>query len=77
MMTLDNVKLLIVEPCSTEKCVFMGVSKGKADIVYMYEDVFKEFNIQFPFSDFECELLSLMNVAPVQLHPNSYAFLCV
>lgn len=36
--------------------------------------MFKELSIQFPLSDFECEMLSLMNVAPVQLHPNSWAF---
>lgn len=39
--------------------------------MYMYDDVFKELNIQFPFSDFECEMLSLMNATPVQLYPNS------
>lgn len=32
-------------------------------------------NVQFSFSDFEGEILSLMNVAPIQLHPNSWAFL--
>lgn len=32
-------------------------------------------NAQFSFLDFEGEILSLMNVAPIQLHPNSWAFL--
>ena len=71
MMTSDDTKLFIVEPCSIEERVSMWASKGEADFVYMYDDVFKELNIQFPFSDFECEMLSLMNATLVQLYPNS------
>lgn len=43
-MALDDTELLIVEPYSIEECVFMRVSKGEANFVYMYEDVFKELN---------------------------------
>lgn len=41
MTTLDNVELLIVEPCSTEECVFIRACKGETNFVYMYKDVFK------------------------------------
>jgi len=75
MTIFDDVELLIVEPNNVEEGIFMRVSNGEADFVYMYEDVFKEMDVQFPFLDFECEILSLMNVASVQLHPNIWAFL--
>lgn len=35
MMTLDDVELLIVEPCSAKERVFMRVSKGETDFVCM------------------------------------------
>lgn len=41
MTTLDNVELLIVEPCRTEECVFIRACKGETNFVYMYKDVFK------------------------------------
>lgn len=74
MTTLDDFKLLIVEPCNADERVFMRAVKGRGQLHIMYEDVLKKLNSQFPFTDFECEMLSLMNVAPVQLHPNSWAF---
>lgn len=45
MMTSDDTKLFIVEPCSIEERVSMWASKGEADFVYMYEDLFKELNV--------------------------------
>lgn len=53
MTNLDDAKLLIIEPCGAEEHVFMKASKGEADFVYLYEDVFKELNIQFPFLNLE------------------------
>jgi len=51
VIALDDTELLIVEPCSTEECVYTKslASKGEANFVYMYEDVLKELNIQFPY----------------------------
>jgi len=55
-------------------CFYEG-GEGRGQLHIMYEDVLKKLNSQFPFTDFECEMLSFMNVTPVQLHPNSWAFL--
>lgn len=35
----------------------------------------KDLDITLPFFDFECKFLIEMNVAPNQLHPNSWAFM--
>jgi len=36
---------------------------------------FKDFDIYFPLSKFESQMLTMMNVEPSQLHPNSWAIL--
>jgi len=41
---------------------------------YFYQTVFKCIRVRLPFSGFERELLTEINVAPAQLHPNSWAF---
>lgn len=58
------------------KAFFVKAMKGEAHFVYMCMDVFKELSVQFSLADFECEMLCLMNIAHVQLHLNSWAFLC-
>jgi len=41
---------------------------------FFYQTVFKCIGLRIPFSGFERELLTEINVAPTQLHPNSWAF---
>ena len=41
---------------------------------YFYQVVFKRIGMRLPFSRFERELLTEINVAPAQLHPNGWAF---
>jgi len=45
------------------------------DYTYVYKYMFKTYYMQLPFSNFECSMLTIMDVAPSQLHPNSWAFL--
>jgi len=45
------------------------------DFTFVYEYFFKEFDISFLLSAFECRMLMMINVALSQLHPNSSAFL--
>jgi len=42
---------------------------------FFYQVVFKRIGMCLPFSAFERELLTEINVAPAQLHPNSWAFI--
>ena len=41
---------------------------------YFYQIIFKRIGMRLPFSRFEKELLTEINVAPAQLHPNGWAF---
>ena len=41
---------------------------------FMYQTVFKCIGVCLPFTPFERELLTEINTAPTQLHPNSWAF---
>jgi len=42
---------------------------------FFYQTVFKCIRQCLPFNSFERELLTEINVAPAQLHPNSWAFI--
>jgi len=41
---------------------------------YFYQVVFKCVGVRLPFSRFERELVTEINIAPAQLYPNSWAF---
>ncbi|GAU39517.1 hypothetical protein TSUD_68810 [Trifolium subterraneum] len=41
---------------------------------YMYANVIQKLNLWFPLTIFEDTILRLLNVAPSQFHPNSWAF---
>ncbi|MED6114718.1 hypothetical protein PIB30_083157 [Stylosanthes scabra] len=42
---------------------------------YVYVGVMADLKMKFPFTKFECQVLTQMNCAPSQLHPNSWAFI--
>jgi len=49
-------------------------SNNGVPFFFFYQTVFKCIGMRLPFSAFERELLTEINVAPAQLHPNSWAF---
>jgi len=55
-------------------CVDDMSNSGKP-FFFLYQTVFKRTGLRLPFSGFERELLTEINVAPAQLHPNSWAFI--
>nr|KYP34008.1 hypothetical protein KK1_045076 [Cajanus cajan] len=48
---------------------------GLSPFFYMYRCLFKDLGVSVPFNPFECSFLSHVNVAPSQLHLNSWGFL--
>nr|KYP35655.1 hypothetical protein KK1_043296 [Cajanus cajan] len=42
---------------------------------YIYQCFFRDLGVCLPFSQFECDFLNFINMAPCQLHPNSWGFL--
>jgi len=65
----------VAKPCRARERVYMKPRADSYDFSYVYEFMFKEYSMTFPLTDFEAKMLSLMNIAPSQLHPNSWAFL--
>jgi len=61
-------------PCLSSDMVFTRLSKKECNLVYVYE-YFRDFDISFPLSAFECGLLFVLLVAPSQLHPNIWGFI--
>lgn len=66
---------VVARPCKAHERVYMKPKPDGYDFIYVYEYSFKEYDITFPLTDFEAGMLTLMNIAPSQLHPNSWAFL--
>jgi len=64
-----------VRPCNPGEPVCVDDrSNNGVPFFFFYQTVFKRIGMRFPFSGFERELLTEINVAPAQLHPNSWAF---
>jgi len=49
-------------------------SNGGKPFLFLYHAVFKRIGLHLPFTTFQRELLTEVNVAPAQLHPNGWAF---
>jgi len=64
-----------VRPCAEGKpmCIDNRATEGEP-FFFFYQTVFKHIRQRLPFTSFERELLTEVNVAPAQLHPNSWAF---
>ena len=64
-----------VRPCAEGEpvCVDDRANDGEP-FFFFYQTIFKRIRQRLPFSIFERELLTEVNVAPAQLHPNSWAF---
>jgi hypothetical protein len=45
------------------------------EVYYMYAAVLEEFRVQIPFNAFEMDVLKILNVAPSQILPNTWAFI--
>jgi hypothetical protein len=49
--------------------------KDASDFVMLYDCLFRDNWLRFPFSDFQVEILNRLEVAPSLLHPNAWGFI--
>ncbi|MCH81039.1 hypothetical protein A2U01_0001817 [Trifolium medium] len=68
-----NEEEITLEPVGENEIV-TTVGEVEPHYFYMYGAVIHTFNIWFPFSNFELQILNILSVAPVQLSPNSWGF---
>ncbi|PNX74104.1 hypothetical protein L195_g030016 [Trifolium pratense] len=67
-------KHVIFEPVGEDELV-TTVNFNPPHYFYMYSYLLQNFNLRLPFTKFEALMLRILNVAPNQLHPNSWAFI--
>ncbi|RDX99324.1 hypothetical protein CR513_17626, partial [Mucuna pruriens] len=63
-----------VTACRTGEAVCMSSAEGSEPFFYLYDTLHSRLGVQLPFTSFERSVLRVLNVAPTQLHPNSWAF---
>ena len=59
--------------CREFETVCLGRGEGRKDFFYFYSCLFSDIHVRFPLDGFIMEVLGILNVAPTQLHPNSWA----
>jgi len=64
-----------VERVSAVECVCHGREGASADFFYVYSCMFVKLHVRLPLDNFTMGVLRLLNVAPTQLHPNSWGSL--
>lgn len=71
-----NKEDVVLEPWKNAERVCIFRPGGVADDhFYFYIGVLEDSKIHIPFSDFEAELLIVLNIAPSQLCPNGWGFI--
>ncbi|RDX99701.1 hypothetical protein CR513_17218, partial [Mucuna pruriens] len=60
--------------CQPDESVNNWASSEDSPFFYVYELVFSKLGLKLPLTAFEQTILRALNVAPTQLHPNSWAF---
>jgi len=60
--------------CTTSDLVFHDRGSSSANFFFMYALVLKDSCIRIPVDDFCAGILCVLNVAPTQLYPNSWAY---
>ncbi|GAU48817.1 hypothetical protein TSUD_99890 [Trifolium subterraneum] len=65
---------VVIDPIALGEFV-TTVNEQEPHYFYMYTHVLQTLHLGLSFNSFECQILRVMNIAPCQLHPNSWTFL--
>ncbi|KOM55887.1 hypothetical protein LR48_Vigan10g177900 [Vigna angularis] len=60
--------------CRDDERVCYGRENASSDFLYCYVAPFYDLYLRFPFTNFQMDVLRTLNVAPSQLHPNSWGY---
>ncbi|RDX83030.1 hypothetical protein CR513_36103, partial [Mucuna pruriens] len=63
-----------VHPCRPDEPAHVQPSAEDPPFFFLYETLPSKLGIKLPFTSFERSVLRALNVAPTQLHPNSWGF---
>ncbi|RDX87875.1 hypothetical protein CR513_30601, partial [Mucuna pruriens] len=65
---------VVVRSCRPDEPMNSQPVAGEAPFFFFYKSIFSKLGIKLPFIAFEHSVFRALNVAPIQLHPNSWAF---
>lgn len=69
-------KYAVAAPCHRGEIVCYRPPPNNNDrFTFVYETMLTKIRVCFPLSNFECDVLQYLNIAPTQLHPNGWGFL--
>jgi len=68
---------IMADICGVTDRVCHDWENAPVDFFFVYSTLFVDLHVNLPFDDFTMGVLETLNVAPTQLHPNSWAALQV
>jgi len=68
-----SLDVISIEPCEPTDVVCSARSTTERPFFYMYACLFLDLHVSLPFDNFTVGVLWALNMAPTQLHPNTWA----
>jgi len=76
LLKLDaSYSIFAIYYCQSTHTICMGRSSFDGPFFFVYSCLFSGLHVALPFDDFTMSVLQTLNVAPSQLHPNTWASL--
>ena len=69
----EDCRKVAIQACRSDDFSLLKVMSGSLPLFFMYRCLFEVLSLVLPLIAFQCALLEHLNMAPSQLHPNSWA----